>query len=132
MGVEPFLLSSSLIGTIAQRLVRKLCFECREAYTASESEMQTLELEPDQAPVTIYRAKGCSKCNHLGYKGRIGIFEVVPIDNNMRQLIHDGVGEHGLEEQARNRSNSIKHNACSKVLTGETSLEEIIRVTQKE
>lgn len=132
MGVEPFLLSSSLIGTIAQRLVRKLCMECREPYTAAESDMQALGLKPDEAPVTIYRAKGCSKCNQLGYRGRIGIFEVVPIDDKMRQLIHDGAGEHEMEKQARTRSKGIKHNACAKVFTGETSLEEIIRVTQQE
>jgi general secretion pathway protein E len=132
MGVEPFLLSSSLIGTIAQRLVRKLCIECREPYIATDSDLETLGLESNHDPVTIYRAKGCNKCNQLGYRGRIGIFEVVPIDETMRQFIHDGVGEHGLEKHARNKSNSIKHNACAKVLTGETSLEEIIRVTQKE
>ncbi len=132
MGVEPFLLSSSLIGSIAQRLVRRLCIECREPYAATETEIQTLGINPEQTPVTIYRATGCDKCNNLGYRGRIGIFEVVSIDDKMRQFIHDGVGEHGLEEHARTRSNSIKHNACAKVLTGETSLEEIIRVTQKE
>jgi general secretion pathway protein E len=132
MGVEPFLLSSSLIGTIAQRLVRRLCMDCREPYTASKVDMQELGLQPDDTSPTIYRANGCSKCNQLGYKGRIGIFEVVPIDEKMRQLIHDGEGEYGLEKHARTNSKSIKHNACAKVLTGETSLEEIIRVTQKE
>lgn len=132
MGVEPFLLSSSLIGTIAQRLARKLCTECREPYTAVELDMQELGIDPDQPPPTLYRAKGCSKCNQLGYRGRIGIFEVVPIDDSMRQLIHDGVGEHGLEKHARTNTKSIQHNACAKVLSGETSLDEIIRITQKE
>jgi general secretion pathway protein E len=132
MGVEPFLLSSSLIGTIAQRLVRRLCMDCREPYTASKVDMQELGLQPDDTSPTIYRANGCSKCNQLGYKGRIGIFEVVPIDEKMRQLIHDGEGEYGLEKHARTNSNSIKHNARAKVLSGETSLEEIIRVTQQE
>jgi general secretion pathway protein E len=132
MGVEPFLLSSSLIGTIAQRLVRKLCMECREPYSATEADMLALGLKPDHPPMTIYRAKGCSNCNQLGYKGRIGIFEVVSIDDTIRQLIHDGIGEHGLEKQARVKSKSIKHNACAKVLTGETSLDEVIRVTQQE
>lgn len=132
MGVEPFLLSYSLIGTIAQRLVRKLCIECREPYTASATEMQALGLTLDQSPVTIYRAKGCNKCNQLGYRGRIGIFEVVPIDNTMREFIHDGVAEHKLEGHARLKSKGIKDNARTKVLTGETSLEEILRVIQKE
>ncbi len=132
MGVEPFLLSSSLIGTIAQRLVRKLCIQCREPYPASESDYQVLGLEAASPPVTLYRAKGCSECNHLGFKGRIGIFEVVSLDDAMRQLIHEGAGEHELETYARTQSMGIKQNAREKVLMGETSLDEIIRVTHEE
>jgi general secretion pathway protein E len=132
MGIEPFLLSSSLIGTIAQRLVRKLCTKCREPYTASEPDRHILGLTSDQPTATIYRAKGCSECNHLGYKGRIGIFEVVALDDKMRQLIHDSAGEHRLESYARTRTNGIKQNAYDKVLAGETSLEEILRVTHQE
>ncbi len=132
MGVEPFLLSSSLIGSIAQRLVRRLCTKCREPYIAADSDRQILGTESSQPGVTIYRAKGCDECNNLGYRGRIGIFEVVTLDDEMRQLIHDGAGEHHLEQQARIKTDSIKDNACEKVLTGETSLEEIIRVINKE
>ncbi len=132
MGVEPFLLSSSLIGTIAQRLIRKLCTECCEPYTGTESDRQLLNLDSNHPPVTLYRAKGCSECNHLGYKGRIGIFEVVALDDAMRQLIHDGAGEYELETYARTKTNGIKQNARKKVLTGETSLDEIIRVTHEE
>lgn len=132
MGVEPFLLASSLIGSIAQRLVRKLCPQCREPYTASEVELQILGLEANRKTVTLYRATGCDTCNHLGYRGRVGIFEVISVDDMMRQKIHDGVGEHELEAYARARTDGIKRNACQKALTGETSLEEIIRVTHAE
>jgi len=132
MGVEPFLLSSSLIGTIAQRLVRKLCHSCREPYPASESDLRILCVDPGASPTTLYRAKGCSECNHLGYRGRIGLFEVVAVDEAMRQLIHEGAAEHELEASARATTNGIKQNAYKQVLNGNTSLDEIIRVTHED
>ena len=132
MGVEPFLLSSSLIGTIAQRLVRRLCTTCREPYPASESDKKLLGISQQTEPVTIYRANGCNQCNHLGYRGRIGLFEVVSIDESMRQLIHEGAAEHQLEAQARATTQGIKQNAAKQVLSGNTSLDEVIRVTREE
>ncbi len=132
MGVEPFLLASSLIGTIAQRLVRKLCHSCREPYIVSHSEQTLLGLEECNQPTTLFRSKGCSDCNHLGFRGRIGLFEVVAIDETMRQKIHDGAGEHQLETHARTKYRGIKQNAISQVLAGETSLDEIIRVIHEE
>ena len=128
MGVEPFLLASSLAGSIAQRLVRKLCYKCRIPYTASTSELLTLGLEGEHEQVTLYRASGCSACNNLGFKGRIGIFEVIVLDDSIREKIHDGAGEHELDTYARTKTNGIKQNAYHKILAGETSLEEIIRV----
>src|SRR5690606_29012748 len=86
MGVEPFLLSSSLIGLVAQRLGRVLCPACKEAYEPDTFERKFLEVEPDSA-INIYRAKGCEACNHQGYSGRTGIYEVVGIDEKMRELI---------------------------------------------
>ncbi len=132
MGVEPFLLSSSLIGSIAQRLVRKLCHKCREPYRASESDLTQLGMKGAQEPPTLYRAKGCSDCNHLGYRGRIGLFEVVTIDETMRQKIHEGAGDHELEAHARMKNQGIKQNACLQILRGDTSLDEVIRVTHEE
>ncbi len=127
MGVEPFLLSSSLIGVIAQRLVRVLDAETCQSYTASDYECELLGADV-AAPPTLYRpAEGEP---NQGYKGRRGIYEMVAIDDDMRRMIHDGAGEHELEEYARQHSPSIRHEGLSKVKEGITTLEEVLRVTQ--
>ncbi len=134
MGVEPFLISSSLVGIIAQRLVRVLCSECREPYLPDTSSCEYLNLSPtlsDAEKPTIYRAKGCSECNHQGYKGRLGIYEVVKVDEHLRELIHSRAGEQELELQARKSGPSINDDGIQKVLAGVTTIEEVIRVTHK-
>ncbi len=132
MGVEPFLLSSSIIGVLAQRLLRKLCPDCKEGYPATQANLDTLEVtSATDNPLTLYRSKGCKRCNYQGYRGRSGIFELVVIDDAMKNLIHDGAGEHELNRQARTRSRSMLQNAREKALSGETSLEEVIRVAHE-
>ena len=131
MGVEPFLLSSSLIGVLAQRLVRVLCTDCKEAYTAGPADCQMLGVAEDDAP-TLYHARGCSRCNQLGYRGRTGIYELVEVSDAMRAMIHDGGGEQGLERLAREDSPSMRQDGWRKALEGVTSVEEILRVTQGE
>ena len=134
MGVEPFLISSSLVGIIAQRLVRVLCSECREPYLPDASTCEYLGLSPtlsDAEKPSIYRTKGCSECNHQGYKGRLGIYEVVKVDEDMRELIHSRAGEQELERQARKSGPSIHEDGIQKVLAGVTTIEEVIRVTHK-
>ncbi|MET0103294.1 MAG: type II secretion system ATPase GspE [Sedimenticola sp.] len=130
MGVEPFLLSSSVIGIIAQRLLRKLCPECKEAYTASDSDRRLLALDSDTPSPVLYRASGCSACNQLGYRGRAGIFEVVGLDDTIRGMIHENRAEQELESYVRNQYPSIWHSAIEKVLEGVTGIEEMMRVTQ--
>ncbi len=129
MGVEPFLLSSSLIGVLAQRLVRVLCEECKEAYTAGQADCEMMGIPADNPPV-LYHARGCSSCNQLGYRGRTGIYELVTLDDNMRSMIHDGAGEIELEREARKNSPGIRQDGWRKVLEGETTVEEVLRVTQ--
>ena len=129
MGVEPFLLSSSLIGVLAQRLVRVLCEECREPYTAGQADCEMIGIPIDKPP-TLYRNRGCPACNQLGYRGRTGIYELVTIDDNMRSMIHDGAGEIELEKAARMRSPGIRQDGWRKVLDGVTTVEEVLRVTQ--
>ncbi|HKJ08413.1 MAG TPA: ATPase, T2SS/T4P/T4SS family, partial [Gammaproteobacteria bacterium] len=130
MGVEPFLLSSSLLATLAQRLVRMLCAHCKQAYEASAAECETLGIPMDTTP-TLYRAVGCPKCNQLGYRGRTGIYELVEIDDHLRAMIHDGVGEYEMEHYARTRSPGIRADGGRRVLNGETTLEEVLRVTRE-
>jgi general secretion pathway protein E len=129
MGVEPFLLSSSLVGVLAQRLVRMLCTECREPYTASPADCAALGIEVDETR-TLYRASGCTTCNQLGYRGRTGIYELIEINDAMRAMIHDGDGEIELEREARKVSPSIRQDGWRKVLEGITTVEEVLRVTQ--
>ena len=90
MGVEKFMVSSSLLGVIAQKLVRKLCPYCREAYKATESELGMLGL-PIDSDITIYRAKkgGCERCNHAGNKGRTAVHEIMVVDNHIKHAIHE-------------------------------------------
>ncbi|MEO1421180.1 MAG: ATPase, T2SS/T4P/T4SS family, partial [Pseudomonadota bacterium] len=126
MGVEPFLLSSSLIGVLSQRLVRTLDETHREPYTASDAECDLLRVSRDTPP-TLYRPP---EGNAQAFKGRSGIYELVSIDDKMRTMIHDGAGEHELEQYARTRGPSIRDDGRAKVLQGKTTLEEVLRVTR--
>lgn len=129
MGVEPFLLSSSLVGLLAQRLVRRLCSFCKKPTTASPEECQTLQWSDPANPPTIYQSVGCAECRQTGYSGRTGIYELIAIDDTMRALIHDRKSEAELTQAARKYSPSIQIDGYRRVLLGETSLEEILRVT---
>jgi general secretion pathway protein E len=131
MGVEPFLLSSSLIGVLAQRLVRVLCGDCKEAYTASNHDCEVMGVDPAEPP-TLYRAVGCAACNHLGYRGRTGIYELIEVDDEMRTRIHDGDGEHQLELYARQHAPSMRQDGWRRVLAGVTTLEEVLRVSRED
>ena len=125
MGVEPFLLSSSLIGVLAQRLVRVLCHECREPRMANAVEASFLQ-DPD---ATVYEARGCAACSQTGFSGRTGIYEMVAVDETMRQLIHDSASEQELARYARSLAPSISDDGKRKVLAGVTSVEEVLRVS---
>lgn len=130
MGIEPFLISSSLLGVLAQRLVRTLCSDCKEAYPADREQKKLFSLQPDQE-LTLYRAKGCEKCNHKGYRGRTGIHELLLIDDKVQELIHSEAGEQSIEKSVRERTPSIRDDGLDKVLQGITSLEEVMRVTKE-
>lgn len=130
MGIEPFLISSSLVGIVAQRLVRVLCTECREPCTPTEEHCAFLQQDPNKPP-TIYRAKGCNHCNQLGYRGRIGIYEVVEISEQISSLIHKRAGEQDLEAAARQQGPSIHADGVQKILDGVTTVEEVLRVTHR-
>lgn len=132
MGIEPFLLASSLVGVIAQRLLRKLCPHCKQPEQVPSAALAKLGYSSSEAMVTVFQAQGCPLCHQHGYKGRAGIFEMIQLDATMQQLIHDGAGDQVLEKHARLSSASIQHSALQKVLNGETSLDEAIRMTLKE
>ncbi|NKF52504.1 type II secretion system ATPase GspE [Shewanella sp. WXL01] len=131
MGVEPFLVSSSLLGVLAQRLIRTLCEDCKEAHEPDERERELLGITANDTR-QIYRATGCKKCGYNGYRGRTGIHELLTVDDNVRELIHGGKGELAIEKYIRTMVPSIRHDGMSKVLDGITTLEEVLRVTREE
>lgn len=131
MGVEPFLLSSTLRGVLAQRLVRRLCKSCREPYVPADFEARSLGLSPSD-DLTFYRAKGCMACGNSGYEGRAGVFELVVVDQSLRRMIHDNASEHQMEDYAFKQSESLFANGVRHVLNGVTTAEEVLRVCRPE
>ncbi|WP_137885416.1 type II secretion system ATPase GspE [Pseudomonas sp. 2FE] len=131
MGVEPFLLSSSLLGVLAQRLVRVLCPHCKEAYPADAAECALLGVDSAQPPL-IQHARGCAECKQQGYRGRTGIYELVVFDDHLRTLVHNAASEQEMIQHARRFGPSIREDGRRKVLEGTTTLEEVLRVTREE
>jgi len=130
MGVEPFLLSSSLVGVVAQRLVRVLCPDCKAPYLPDNSEREFLGLG-EHVGHSMFKPVGCKRCNNSGYRGRRGIYEIVSVDSNIRRMIHDKVAEDVIIKEARLAGRSILDDGKEKVLEGITTVEEILRVTQE-
>jgi general secretion pathway protein E len=131
MGVEPYLLASSLLGVLAQRLVRTLCPVCRTEAppTAGEVKLNAdLGLSPSQS---VWTAPGCAKCNATGYRGRTGVYELLLVDESLRRLIHDGAGELALRAAAtRAGMRTLRADGSRWVTAGATSLAEVVRVTR--
>ena len=134
LGVEPYLLASSLLGVIAQRLVRLLCPECKQPAAADDGEMQILRLQntPGSQRPILYKPVGCPTCNHRGFVGRLGIYELVELDDGLRQMIHDRRSEMQMEAYARQTCPSIREDGIRLVLEGSTSLDEVLRVTRED
>ena len=128
MGVEPFLLASSLTGVLAQRLIRLLCHHCKQPAIATVHECELLGVEARQSPV-IYHAVGCIHCRHIGYIGRSGVYELIVIDETLSTMIHDRVSEQKMRKHAHGLLPSVRQDGHRRVLLGDTSLEEILRVT---
>jgi general secretion pathway protein E len=131
MGVEPFLLSSTMLAVVAQRLVRLLCPDCKSPYVANEIDCERFGLDSANPP-TFYKAEGCKLCNFQGYRGRSGIYELLVIDDQLRTMVHDGTSEHEIEHYARQSSPGIRQDGLRRVLAGETSIEEVLRVTRED
>ncbi|MDR9860634.1 MULTISPECIES: type II secretion system ATPase GspE [Pseudomonas] len=130
MEVDAYLLASSLVGVLAQRLLRTLCSECKSPYVADAAQSLRLGLAVDAAP-SLYRAVGCEHCQQ-GYRGRIGIYELISVNPAFSALIHRGASEPELQREARNSSPSLFQDGLRRVLDGSTSLDELLRVTQED
>ncbi len=131
MGVQPYLLSNSLIGLVSQRLVRVLCKHCREAYAADEYECGFLKADSSNPP-TIYRIAGCEACANEGYRGRMGIYEVVSLDDELRRMIHSGASELDMAKHVKGQTTSIRDDGRARVLQGLTTVDEVLRITMEE
>jgi len=131
MGIEPFLLSSSLIGVLAQRLVRLLCVHCKKAVPATALECETMGIDLASAP-EIFTPVGCERCRVSGYSKRSGVYELIVVDEKLKSMIHDRASEADMKKYARESFPSIRTDGYLRVLGGETSLEEIVRVTSEE
>jgi type IV pilus assembly protein PilB len=135
IGVEPYLISSSVIGVLAQRLIRIICPQCRVPYQTDQSMLAKLsEYFPElKEPITLYKGKGCKNCKQSGYWGRTGIFELLIVDDRIKQLITEKASVQIIRETARETTGmiSLRDDGLKKVLKGITTLEEVDRVAYK-
>ena len=130
MGIEGFLVSSSLIGVLAQRLVRMICPVCKEPFTPQDDMLEKIELLPEQ--FAAYHGKGCEECRSTGYKGRTGIFELMVIDGEMRRMILDKASADVIRQYAVSKGMRVLRDAgWDKVKQGVTTIEEVMRVSQE-
>jgi general secretion pathway protein E len=131
MGIEPFLAASSIVGIIAQRLVRQICPHCRESYRPSPNLLADAGLPDDGA--LYYRGQGCERCLSLGYRGRSGIYELLPVDEETRELLLARKDAATIKAAAQRKGmKSLRDAGLAKAAAGETTLEEVLRVTQEE
>lgn len=131
MGVEPYLLNSSLVCVVAQRLVRKICSYCKESYTIKKDILESLKLNPDVIKeAKFFRGKGCSYCFNLGYSGRVGIVEILMVSVKIRELILSRAQEHIIKQEARKEGmKTLREAGIELALKGITTIEEIVRLT---
>ncbi|MBX6378148.1 MAG: type II/IV secretion system protein, partial [Clostridia bacterium] len=129
MGVEPYLVASSVMAAVSQRLARTLCPECREAYTLPEDARERLLVDLPPGPVTLYRPRGCSACHRTGYRGRTALMELLVVDADLRQLIVGRASAGELHQAAVAKGmRPLLHNGVLHALSGRTSLDEVLRV----
>lgn len=133
MGIEPYLVSSSIEAIMAQRLVRLVCPQCREAYTPEKSVLERLGFPSDYEGQMYKAGKGCEECRHTGYKGRTGIYELLVMDDDIRQRVLEKTTAGNIKKDALAKGmKTLRNDGWDKVIQGLTTMEEIVRVTQEE
>lgn len=145
MGLKPFLITSSIRTILAQRLVRKICSKCKEEYIPEKKEIETLEgvfknVNPDLVETfditkiqetKLYKGKGCAACDNSGYKGRVGLYEIMRMDRDIAEAVLAGKNEAEIEDVAVKKGMILlQQDGCIKAMQGQTTLEEIFRVTR--
>lgn len=131
IGVKPFLVSTSLRAAVAQRLVRKICKQCKKPYTPAPNELRSLNITSQQAAnATFMQGEGCQNCNGTGYRGRSGIFEMFVVNEEIQRMIYDNVGTAKLRDKARSLGmRTMREDGVRKVLAGQTSIDEVVSIT---
>jgi general secretion pathway protein E len=134
MGVEPFLAASSIVGVLAQRLVRTICPNCREAFTPDPGVFEEMGLSPELASqASFYRGRGCESCMDIGYRGRTGVYELLTVDDTVRELVLKKADSAAIKQAAVKKGMiPLREAGLAKAMQGITTLEEVMRVTQEE
>lgn len=133
MGIEPFLVASSVVAVLAQRLIRKVCPECKKAYQPDDEELIRLGVVPGKTRPTFYRGTGCAACSQTGYRGRTGIHELLVLDDEVRRLIGSKADSAAIKQAAVAKGMILlKEEAAEKIFAGITTTEEVMRMTQQE
>jgi len=133
MGIEPFLVSSSVVAIMAQRLVRLLCPFCKKEYTPTSMELMDFGLSPEDLKGPVYMPQGCEKCMHTGYRGRTGIYELLIVNDHIRDMILKNVNSQSIKNKAIEMGmKTLRMDGAEKILKGITSIEEVLRVTQED
>lgn len=139
IGVEPYMIASALKGVVSQRLVKRICPNCKTSYTPTEEELSELGMDPESYPgresLKFYRGTGCAECYNTGYRGRIAVFEILSIDSKIRNLIYMNAGREAIDKalyEDGSKFVSLRQNAVRRVLEGTTTAEEAVRITNEE
>ncbi len=133
MGVEPFLIASSLLGVVAQRLIRRVCMKCREVHEPSEFELMEMGMKVAPKGATFYKAVGCASCSQSGYSGRTVIHELMMVDDHIKSLIVKSVDAGQIKRAAIERGMiTLREDGIAKVLQGHTTIDELFRATHAE
>jgi general secretion pathway protein E len=133
LGVQPFLISSTLLGAMAQRLVRKICPHCTEKYSIKGQELRGFGFPANKDVYTLQRGKGCKECRGTGYLGRCGIFEIFPMSDRLKKMVMTNESSAELVKVAKQEGmKTLREDAWDKVLQGVTTIQEVVRVTGEE
>jgi general secretion pathway protein E len=131
MGVEPFLLASTVTAIAAQRLVRRLCPDCKAPYTPSQRELDELGItKKPREP--FYKPVGCESCRSIGYRGRLGLYEIAEVDDHLRAMIHDNASEAQMSAYVFRARQTLLQSGAAHVMNGLTSAEDVLRVCHAE
>jgi type IV pilus assembly protein PilB len=131
LGLEPFLVTATLEGIVAQRLVRRICPRCKEAYQPTEEQLMELALTPEDVQGrSFYRGRGCDNCNRSGYKGRMALFEIMVADDEIKELIMQHASTNVLRNEARKRGmRTLRQSGLLAIYDGQTTIDEVVRET---